>query len=142
MEKINKDELNNFFNCCKELIPHLWNVLMLNLEIIDRQLEPIHDTFRAYENIAKDEKELIELVAKNSKFSNEKLKFFDEKEKQKKELIRTLNVLNEMIYFLEKNKIVDLPKREQKQQLDNYQTNDEYIKKYQRKDIKENEKKS
>lgn len=62
--EINKNELNNFFNCCKELIPQLWNVLMLNLEIIDRQLQPIHETFQAYKNIAKNENELIKLVAK------------------------------------------------------------------------------
>ena len=53
MEKINKNKLKNFFNCCKELIPQLWNILMLNLEIIERKIEPIKDLFQAYENSAK-----------------------------------------------------------------------------------------
>ena len=74
--KVDKLELETFLENCSKLLPHLWNILMLNLEIINRQLEPIKDFIEANKSISKNDDETIQNMFKNYDFSDEKLKFF------------------------------------------------------------------
>ena len=81
--EINKNELNNFFNCCKELIPQLWNVLMLNLEIIDRQLQPNTWNISSIQKYRKKRKWTNQVSSKIAIFLM-KIKVFLPKKKSKK----------------------------------------------------------
>lgn len=139
MKKINNiDELLIILG---KLIPHYQHNLLLTWEIIDRKLKPMDDLFRSYKNIAKNEKDLIEKVAKNTNYKENDLKYFIELTLRQKDIDNQLILIKLILDFLVKKKIIegyyDTSKRSN---LDDIKTYDKDIQKLQRKDTKENEK--
>lgn len=134
--KVDKLELETFLENCSKLLPHLWNILMLNLEIINRQLEPIKDFIEANKSISKSDDETIQNMFKNNcDFSDEKLKFFIEILKNKKAITWDLEKLNELLTFLKQNGLLEI-KLEPNRKLDDIDTNIKWVQDLQNKEKK------
>lgn len=133
--KINKLELETFLENCAKLLPHIWNILTLNDEIIDRQLEPIEQFYKANKNISKNDDELKKNMEKNSNFSDDEINKYSEIMKQKLMLKKDLKDLSELLFFLKKIGILEA-KLEHHNKLDDIDTNIEWVKKLQKKELK------
>ena len=133
--KINKLELETFLENCAKLLPHIWNILTLNDEIIDRQLEPIEQFYKTNKEISKDDDELKKNMEKNSNFSDNEIKKYSEIMKQKLALKQDLKDLRELLFFLKKIGVLEA-KLEANRKLDDIDTNIDWVKKLQKKELK------
>ena len=133
--KINKLELETFLENCAKLLPHFWNLLTLNDEIIDRQLEPVEQFYKENKDISKNDNELKKNMEKNSNFTDDEIKKYNELINQKLQLKQDLKQLSELLFFLKKIGILEA-KLEHHNKLDKIETNIDWVKKLQKKELK------